>query len=609
MNRVLSIIEKYIGVLTVPITRQFPMFMVSILLMILPTLLNAYWLNNESLDWLCIMRMNKYGAGIPYMFFFPFLISFVCCSLQVIVGGRCVKILVYTILTVLCVVNVFLLFNYGTILTPWIYTLIMETNASEATEFIMHYGFSNGSIFAYIMLALLFVLILLAEQKREWMEHKLNNPLVCLLFFIISMYLAIRGVQNVNTFTKVFDCETTDDLEGVGNLFKFGSNTISSLVFVLCDYKSHKSEIDIIIRHTQETALSSCQLSSSDSLTVILVIGESYNKYHSGLYGYNYNTTPFLSAEREAGRLFVFNDVVSPYNMTSFAMKNIFSCNVLAKGERWYSKPLFPAVFKKSGYHVYFWDNQFSSFQADVSDFTLNTVIHNRSISQLCYHVYNTKTYQYDGDFVRSFDSQIPLKGCRNLVIFHLMGQHFMAAMRYPDHAPFRKLGSKDVKRLDLSESQREDVAEYDNATLYNDRVLRDIIFKFKNSNAVLVYLSDHGEEHYDYRDYSGRTFEKGKSKSVGILKYQYEVPFVIWCSEKYKERNPENINAMRQCLNVPFMTDIVYNLLFRLGNIKTDYYQPCYDILSPEYVAEKRIVADDTDYDKVMKYDISISP
>ena len=56
-----------------------------------------------------------------------------------------------------------------------------------------------------------------------------------------------------------------------------------------------------------------------------------------------------------------------------------------------------------------------------------------------------------------------------------------------------------------LTEEMRDDIAHYDNATRYNDHVLEQIIRLYEGQRTVVVYLSDHGEEVYDYRASSGR--------------------------------------------------------------------------------------------------------
>lgn len=62
-------------------------------------------------------------------------------------------------------------------------------------------------------------------------------------------------------------------------------------------------------------------VSVDDSLNVVYVIGESYIKCHSQLYGYYLPTTPNLYQEKKKGNLFVFDNVVSPFNRTTLTMK------------------------------------------------------------------------------------------------------------------------------------------------------------------------------------------------------------------------------------------------------------------------------------------------
>lgn len=145
----------------------------------------------------------------------------------------------------------------------------------------------------------------------------------------------------------------------------------------------------------------------------------------------------------------------------------------------------------------------------------------------------------------------------------------------------------------------KQEIAEYDNAVLYNDDVMKKIINHYRNTNAVIVYLSDHGEEIYDYRNSKGR---KNVPMSRMLLKYQYEIPFVIWCSDTYKKNHPKLISLFQSALNTPMTIDNVCNLLFRIASLKTPYYRKKYDILSSNYICCKRIVADKIDYDKIMK-------
>lgn len=176
------------------------------------------------------------------------------------------------------------------------------------------------------------------------------------------------------------------------------------------------------------------------------------------------------------------------------------------------------------------------------------------------------------------------------------MGQHMGAKYRYPLN--YGKFSKSDYKKRKLTEDKKQLVAEYDNATLYNDSIMGELFDMFKKRDAVLVYFSDHGEEVFDYRDVIGRTHEGNKSKDN--LKYQYDVPFIIWCSKSYAKKNPDVLNQIQQATGRPFLTDLTSHMLLGLGKISTKYYYPERDLLNSQYILLKRIVQGYIDYDTV---------
>ena len=120
--------------------------------------------------------------------------------------------------------------------------------------------------------------------------------------------------------------------------------------------------------------------------------------------------------------------------------------------------------------------------------------------------------------------------------------------------------------------------------TLYNDYVLKNIIDLFRDKNTVVLYFSDHGEEIYDYRDSYGRVVFDDNMKNLGY-KYQYEVPFMIWCSDKYKKKYPAIINNIKKALHRSCRTDEICNVVFHISQLNTPYYRDKYDLLSPSFV------------------------
>lgn len=368
-------------------------------------------------------------------------------------------------------------------------------------------------------------------------------------------------------------------------------DSVSALFFSLFSVLHINQQVERAVMLSLETTVPP-QTFDSDSLNVVYVIGESYIKSHSHLYGYSLPTTPYLDEEQRKGNLFVFDDVIAPSTFTSIVMKNVLCCNSLRDNENWWDSPYFPTLFKKAGYEVFSWDNQLVAGSQEFYNFTLQSFMYNKRLSEVSYTQVSDTIFPYDGQLVEDYSRKSKHSKSHQLVMFHLYGQHMYAVYRYPHVKQFDKFTAKDIKpdKPYLNDTKRQIIAEYDNATLYNDYVLKQIIDLYRDKNSVLIYFSDHGEEVYDYRDFYGRGgFDKEKV-SEG-LHCQYDVPFMIWCSDEYMRRNPDIVMNIRRSLHKPFRTDDICQVVFHLAKLKTNYYRPKYDLLHPEYEEYKRSV------------------
>jgi heptose-I-phosphate ethanolaminephosphotransferase len=123
---------------------------------------------------------------------------------------------------------------------------------------------------------------------------------------------------------------------------------------------------------------------------------------------------------------------------------------------------------------------------------------------------------------------------------------------------------------------------------------------RVREDDCVIVYFSDHGEEVHDYRNHYGRTQEY--VKTANILKYQYQVPFLIWCSDKYKELHSDIIANICAAKDKPFMIDNTCQILFNLAGIKSKLYISSRNLISPSYIPyKKRIVQNTIDYESII--------
>ena len=555
--------------------------------MIIPSLLNAYFFNPEAYLHYTSTRLlgffAKDGMSFPFILFYPTIVSYVVCTLLLLFKYYmrrllCVPIFsVYICLGVLYVTNIFLLFNFRTMISPNIILLLEETSRNESSGFIANYAFTQQSIWAYIISFFSLLVIFHIERRSSLLRFIANQKYITIAAFIFLCYVGNRICNPTKSFFGLFNCKKVSDVEIWYMNFPANCNTLTNIVYSL--YTNHISHGEI--EESKKSSMADLGNVFSDSNTnLILVIGESFNKYHSNLYGYEKNTNPFLLQEMKKGNLYVFRDVISSYNSTSYVMKNMFSTNSIMDNEKWSSCPFFPAIFKKAGFNVYFWDNQ-KTTNADISDFSIFSYLYDRKISKLSYTQCNKEIYTYDMEFVKSFFELKLNRGGKTFVIFHLIGQHCPAQTKYPQIPKYLHFTSDSVSG-NYTEIQKQQIAHYDNATRYNDDVMRYLINQVKDEECVIVYLSDHGEEVYDYRNLYGRSHESIKTSN--ILKYQYEIPFMIWCSELYKEKHSAKIDNINKSLEKPFMNDNTCQILFDIADIHSNYCKHERNLISPFY-------------------------
>ena len=108
--------------------------------------------------------------------------------------------------------------------------------------------------------------------------------------------------------------------------------------------------------------------------------------------------------------------------------------------------------------------------------------------------------------------------------------------------------------------------------------------------------MSDHGELVFDNCDKCYRNQSTEPSEMIP----QYEIPFWIWCSNKYKEAHQDVISSIKDHLNKRFMSDNLAQLMISLAGISTKYNNNRNNILSKDYNEKRvRLVRGTIDYDK----------
>ena len=569
-----------------PVSKRPFVFLLLMLLFTVPGWLYCYIIYNE------YFPLPRLVGWLLFITAMPALMAWGCCMIKSCI----IRYIIYFTTIILFAVNIFLTFNFNTMISPWILLLIHETNSNETSEFFSAYAFSSASIITYVLTLLMVLSILIIEKFSNKIEIKI--PRFTLLPFItwlaIGVYQLILMIQML-TLTTQMELQSWYD----GKAFYCIENTPANLLYSFYHLHVTSHENDKAWEISEKVFQSPISRNEKDTIDVVLIIGESYNKYHSSLYGYYLNTTPALCEQQQRGNLFVFTDAISPYNMTTLAVKNMLSTNSISLHQSWNEYPLVMSIFRHAGFDVAMWDNQKSENSVLFSDFSNNSLFYNKKMTASTYHHLNKGPFDYDQQLV---DTALTVK--RNpgstFTVFHLMGQHTLPLWRYPENDKNAIFTADSIQRADLNDYERQYIAEYDNATRYNDFVIGNIIQYYSQRNAVILYLSDHGDEVYDYRDVVGRTHEPVKQKQA--LKYQYEIPMILWCSDQFMNTHPTIMENVRRAILRPFSSDNVPQLLMGLSGIRSSFYEPKKDVLSNQYECGIRIVQNTSDYDAVMK-------
>ena len=581
--------KKYIDWITKPLINQLPFIIFFMLLMGLVHMLQ--WIHGRIVTFEEGTTIFRLAGNVAIWF----LVAYLLAAFIEGCGKKWVKILFYVITLVMFTIQSFLWANFDTPISSTILTLVAETDQRESEEFLNAFLFSDQSMRVYGKVIGYIIFIILAE----WLYHKylkryFSKKWIKVGALVISVPLLLFGLYSSKIYAQTYKGQYTGRMDKPDDPF-------SCTYFSWCEMHVERNRIKKEVEVTKNIEKPSLNSEVDDSLNIVVVIGESYIKHHAQIYGYPHETTPLAKKEIDEGRLIVFNDVVTPANNTTVVLKNMLCCNDVGKGEKWYDTPFFPAIFKQAGYNVLFWDNQLT-LDVNTSGFLqVRNFLYDEQLQEMGFTATNQKGFDLDGELIESYkkEKDKPL-GARNLILFHLQGQHINAATRYPHNEEFTKFTVDSVKRNDkyLTKEKKQRIADYDNATYYNDWVLKQIIDIYRNSNTILVYFSDHGDEVYDYRDQFGREFG---TFTPNKLKYQFEVPFVIWCSDIYQKRHASTVSKLREVANRPFMIDKVCHLLFHLGEVNTKYYQHQLDILNIDYQCGKRICNYVNDYDKIV--------
>lgn len=305
---------------------------------------------------------------------------------------------------------------------------------------------------------------------------------------------------------------------------------------------------------------------------VVVIMGESFSKCNSSLYKYGKETNPLLGKMVNDSALWVYTDVESYSTSTIPSIKSIMSSYTddMSDSVSWYQCLTLLEVAQKCGYETLWLSNQSKRgfFDNEVGAY-----------SDLCDRQFflgekyvfagdreNTKSY-LDENLINVLDSFMLESVDKRMYILHLMGSHMAFNMRYPESYEIFSSEDYDVTHPDFSLENKQLLAEYDNSILYNDSVVYELLNRFADNDAIVIYFSDHGIDVFQSSDdYIGHA----KTNDVISVSESKKIPFMVYTTRLFRDRHPELQKRIENAVNHPYRTDSIMYTVMDVTGVET---------------------------------------
>ena len=173
-------------------------------------------------------------------------------------------------------------------------------------------------------------------------------------------------------------------------------------------------------------------------------------------------------------------------------------------------------------------------------------------------------------------------------IVLHAYGSHFNYKERYPESmSVFKPDNLTDAKY----ENKEYLMNAYDNTIRYTDGFLASLITLLQKTNSfsAMLYTSDHGEDIFD----DNRKLFLHASPVPSY--YQLHVPFLIWLSKTYREKNVEVHEAILQNREKPVAGNAsVFHTMLNLAGVQTPYRADSLSVANRQYLIRPRYYLND---------------
>ncbi|MBT8304636.1 MAG: sulfatase-like hydrolase/transferase, partial [Bacteroidia bacterium] len=449
---------------------------------------------------------------------------------------------------------------YGLNINPSTFFIVLRSNINETGEFLASNIDRPLMVFAIVMVLSLLLIIPYFIKQARFFSWFINPPK-----FQKRILIALIGVLVVTSTYRIAD------LLELNLPYRF--------ITTAMEY-SKQSTADQSITSRVGNFENSIRKRSENNETFVIVIGESLTRHHMSIYGYDRSTNPRLETIKD--ELLVFADVISPSTYTipslekALTFSNYEDSTAVDKGS-------LIQLFNSVGFKTYWISNQ---QPLNESRNMVTEIAYAADETHFINMASNELSSSYDEMLIPKYEAALKDDYPKKVIFLHLLGNNYEYKKRYPEQ--FHVFSTQDDKYQEI-----EDIIDaYDNACVYNDYIVSEVLEKLKqkDNESFMLYFSSHGEEVYQTQDSYGH-MEEDASKPM------YDIPFILWVSNKFKENRPFRFRTYRK-----YMIDDLIHSVGHLANIKFEGYDASRSLFSIYFKNRTRIILKDVDYDKLFE-------
>ncbi len=423
------------------------------------------------------------------------------------------------IIVVFCLLNVlFLLLSFSSLLLKitlsaiffcsviYLYvfnkfgTILDENIISNALLSMGHVSeIIDNSLFSYFFFFAFLPSFLLLKTSLQKTNYKIKIGMIILFLLIIGSV--------INFHSKHIFATATHRYAPV--------NYFSSVIIYLQRFSHNLKAVENRIDITKQIKFD--YQKTLPNLNIVLVIGESLRVDHLQIYGYNQKTTPNLA---KINNLLKFK-VLADFNLTSPSVNSLLSHRLKAEYIDIPPETSIISVFKKFGFETYWYSSQSSK---EFGNGILNILGIESDYAFYRDYLLKNNPIAYDETLLPHVE--LIDKQKNNFIILHTFGSHIRFHDRYPNAFEIFRPA---CQKTPSSCQKQELVNAYNNTVFYTDYFLSKLFQKFNNTNAIIFFISDHGQFLGEENIYGNGN----NNTNSQVWKSAHTVPMFIYASPK----------------------------------------------------------------------------